>query len=79
MVVPQVRGEPPGGANFVMADGSVRVIGFAVDPEQFLRACALMTDHRFHWIESRDRTARISGVRSSEANVFSWSLCALGL
>lgn len=32
-------GSHPAGVNVVMADGSVRVIGFAVDPEQFLRAC----------------------------------------
>jgi prepilin-type processing-associated H-X9-DG protein len=31
----------PEGANFVMADGSVRVIGFTIDPEEFLRSCVI--------------------------------------
>jgi prepilin-type processing-associated H-X9-DG protein len=31
----------PSGMNVVMVDGSVRVIGFGVDPEQFLRACVI--------------------------------------
>lgn len=40
----------PAGMNVVMADGSVRVLSFDVDPEQFLRACiiddGLLSDSR---------------------------------
>ena len=34
------------GANFVFGDGSVRLITYGIDPEQFHRACLINDGHR---------------------------------